>query len=62
MGGWLELGQRRLGQASWGALGAPSGHRYQAPSPAGLREATTSIRPPDPQDSEADLLQGEGCS
>lgn len=25
MGGWLELGQRRLGQASWVHLGRPAG-------------------------------------
>lgn len=62
MGGWLELGQKKQGRASWGAFGATSGHRCQAPPPAGLHEAATSIRTPDPQDSEADLLQGEGCS
>lgn len=62
MGRRLELGQRGLGQASRGALGVPSGHRCQAPPPAGLHEAAASIRHPDPQDSEADLLQGEGCS
>lgn len=44
-------------------LGAPCGHRHQALTPVGPQEEAAAPRPTsNPQDPEADLLQGEGCS
>lgn len=70
--GQLELGHRGVGRASQGrwahcsprvCLWAPRGPRCQVLIPAGLQEAAEApIRTPNPQDSQADLLQGEGCS
>lgn len=72
MGEQLEPGQRGLFWATQGrwahystkvCLGAPTGHRCQSPTPAGLQEKPSApIHAPNPQDSKADLLQGEGCS